>query len=105
MTSAAAKIEKIETEGWASHPFVARLGRYVDLTDPDIKSLGRLIENEITVEKRRDLVVDGYEYRKLSFVANGFGARYKLLRNGKRQILNVILPGDVVGMPGSFLER
>ena len=27
------------------------------------------------------------------------------MRNGKRQILNVILPGDIVGLPGSFYER
>jgi CRP-like cAMP-binding protein len=56
------------------------------------------------IKKRRDLVVDGYEYRKLCFVETGFAARYKVLRNGKRQILNVLLPGDV-GLPGSFLER
>ena len=92
-------------EEWARHPFVARLDRYIALSDSDRKSLRRLIENELIVEKRRDLVVDGYEYRKLCFVADGFGARYKLLRNGKRQILNVILPGDVVGLPGSFLDR
>jgi len=102
MTSAPAKIEP---NGWASHPFVARLERYLALTASDIASLGRLIEQELTVEKRRDLVIDGHAYRKLCFVGEGFGARYKLLRNGKRQILNVILPGDVVGVPGSFLER
>src|SRR5690349_8362246 len=102
MTIAAARLE---TDVWTSHPFVARLSRYVDLTEPDITSLGRLIEHELTVEKRRDLIVDGDEYRKLCFVGEGFGARYKLLRNGKRQILNVILPGDVVGVPGSFLYR
>jgi CRP-like cAMP-binding protein len=90
---------------WTAHPFVTRLSRYLALTESDLKHLRRLVENELIVEKRRDLVVDGYEYRKLCFVADGFGARYKLLRNGKRQILNVILPGDVVGIPGSFLDR
>jgi CRP-like cAMP-binding protein len=44
------------------------------------------------------------EYRKLCFVKDGYAVRYKLLRNGKRQIVNVVLPGDVVGMPGSFYE-
>ena len=88
-----------------AHPFVARLKRYIGLGRADLDSLWRLIETELTVEKRRDLVVDGYEYRKLCFVADGYGARYKLLRNGKRQILNVILPGDVIGLPGSFVER
>jgi CRP-like cAMP-binding protein len=57
------------------------------------------------VGKRRDLVVDGFEYRKLGFVESGFASRYKLLRNGKRQIVNLIMPGDVVGLPGSFVEK
>ncbi|HEX5998047.1 MAG TPA: Crp/Fnr family transcriptional regulator, partial [Hyphomicrobiaceae bacterium] len=43
--------------------------------------------------------------RKLCFVQSGFASRYKLLRNGKRQIVNLILPGDVIGLPGSFLEK
>jgi CRP-like cAMP-binding protein len=32
-------------------------------------------------------------------------ARYKVLRNGKRQIVDVLIPGDVIGMPSSFLDR
>src|SRR5262245_18909437 len=90
---------------WSRHPFVARLARYLTLSSDDLETLRGLIEAELTIEKRRDLVIDGYEFRKLCFVAEGFGARYKLLRNGKRQILNVILPGDPIGVPGSFVER
>jgi CRP-like cAMP-binding protein len=87
------------------HPFVARLERYIDLSGDDLDNLWRLVEAELTIGRRRDLVVDGYEYRKLCFVEAGFAARYKLLRNGKRQIVNLVLPGDVVGLPGSFLEK
>lgn len=90
---------------WTRHPFVARLESFIALSDSDLGSLWRLIEAELTVKKRRDLVVDGYEYRKLCFVEEGFAARYKLLRNGRRQIVNFILPGDVVGLPGSFVEK
>lgn len=93
------------SDQWSRHPFVARLNRFIGLSDNDLDSLWRLIETELTVKKQRDLVVDGYEYRKLCFVEEGFGARYKLLRNGRRQIVNVVLPGDVVGLPGSFLEK
>lgn len=93
------------TDGWAGHPFIARLNGYLDLSQADLGSLRRLIEAEVTVKKKKDLVVDGYEYRKLCFVENGFAARYKLLRNGKRQVVNVVLPGDVVGLPGSFVDR
>jgi CRP-like cAMP-binding protein len=90
---------------WNRHPFVTRLARYLTLSRDDLDSLRQLVETELTIEKRRDLVIDGYEFRKLCFVAEGFGARYKLLRNGKRQILNVILPGDLIGVPVSFLDR
>lgn len=87
------------------HPFVARLLQHVDLDPVDLKSLDAIIDGEISIRKRRDLIVDGYVYRKLCFVKEGFAVRYKLLRNGKRQILNVVLPGDIVGIPGSFYER
>lgn len=85
--------------------FVAGLSRYADLTAADIHNLRALIDTEISIKKRRDLVIDGYEYRKLCFVKDGFAARYKVLRNGKRQIVNVVVPGDVIGLPGSFLDR
>jgi CRP-like cAMP-binding protein len=87
------------------HPFVARLSQLVDLKAADLKSLDNIIDGELVIRKRRDLIADGYEYRKLCFVKDGYAMRYKLLRNGKRQILNVILPGDVVGLPGSFYDR
>ncbi len=90
---------------WRGDPFVTRLRNFTELTAQDISSLRAVIETELTVRKRRDLVLDGYEFSKLCFVKEGFAARYKLLRNGKRQIVNFVLPGDIVGLPGSFLDR
>ena len=87
------------------HPFVLRLLKHVDLTATDLAGLDAIVDGEFTIRRRHDLIIDGYEYRKLSFVKDGFAVRYKLLRNGKRQILNVVLPGDIIGMPGSFYER
>ena len=100
-----AAVPDITAADWNQHPFVTRLARYLTLGRGDLDSLRELVETELTIEKRRDLVIDGDEFRKLCFVAEGYGARYKLLRNGKRQILNVILPGDFIGVPVSFLER
>jgi CRP-like cAMP-binding protein len=87
------------------HPFVIRLNNYIEMPPRDLDALWGLVEADIEVKKRRDLIVDGYEYRKLCFVEEGFAARYKLLHNGKRQIVNFVMPGDIVGMPGSFLEK
>jgi CRP-like cAMP-binding protein len=87
------------------HPFVTRLLRYAELNSADLKGLESIIDGEVLVRRRGDFIVDGDEYRKLCFVRDGYAVRYKLLRNGKRQILNVILPGDIVGIPGSFFEK
>lgn len=87
------------------HPFVARLSRLIKLSAADLDALAQIVEGEHMVKKRKDLVVDGDAYRNLCFVRDGYAIRYKVLRNGKRQILNVILPGDVIGFPVSFFDR
>ena len=89
----------------AEHPFVARLSRLMELSATDLGSLELIIEDERLVKRRKDLVVAGDQYRELCFVKDGYAIRYKLLRSGKRQILNVILPGDVIGFPVSFFDR
>ena len=89
----------------AQHPFVARLSRFMQLSATDLRNLERIVEHERLVKKRKDLVVLGDAYRNLCFVKDGYAIRYKLLRSGKRQILNVILPGDVIGFPVSFFDR
>jgi CRP-like cAMP-binding protein len=89
----------------AVHPFVARLSRLMELGATDLRSLALILESEQLVKKRKDLVMLGREYRNLCFVKNGYAIRYKRLRSGKRQILNVILPGDVIGFPVSFFDR
>lgn len=97
-------VRKIIAGRWDS-PFMVRLKRFVDLTPDDVETLRRLIECETAISKRRDLVVDGYPYTRLCFVKDGIAARYKVLRNGKRQIVSLLVPGDIVGLPGSFLDR
>jgi hypothetical protein len=47
---------------WRDDPFVTRSRNFVDLTLPDLQSLRGVIETELTVKKRRDLVLDGYEF-------------------------------------------
>ncbi|MGE0420881.1 MAG: Crp/Fnr family transcriptional regulator [Reyranellaceae bacterium] len=95
---------KVVAGRWDS-PFMTRLKSFVDLAPADSDALRALIKTESKVDRRHDLVVDGYAYSKLSFVKEGFAARCRLLRNGKRQIVNVLVPGDVVGLPGSFVDR
>ena len=97
--------ETLNDRSLAEHPIVMRLSRLMNFSAADLKSLERIVEPECMVKRRQDLVVIGSAYRSLCFVKDGYAIRYKLLRSGKRQILNVILPGDVIGFPVSFFDR
>ena len=85
-----------------SDPFVLRLRHYAPVGEVDIAALRDVVEREITIKKKRDVILEGYEARKLHIVKRGFAVRYKLLHNGKRQVLSIILPGDIIGMPSAF---
>lgn len=51
---------------------------------------------------RTDIVAEGEAYARASILKDGWAFRYKLLADGRRQILNLLVPGDVVG-PYSFI--
>lgn len=90
---------------FTGHPFVTRLSHLMDVTAETIDSLEAVMQREGTAAKGQDLIIHGAEHRDLCFVRSGYAIRYRLLRNGKRQILNVVLPGDVIGFPVSLFDR
>jgi len=96
---------KIVLDSFKQHPWVVGLSRYVELADADIDAIRSILEGQRQIRKRADIVVQGYEYRKLCFIEAGMAIRYKVLHNGKRQILGVLLPGDIIGFPASFYDR
>ena len=87
------------------HPFVIKLLAHGVIDAQDLKALGRVLNRKVTVKKGQDIIVQGYEYNTLDFVESGFAFRYTLLRKGGRQIINAVLPGDIVGFPACFFER
>src|SRR5207237_10814520 len=52
----------------------------------------------------QEMIVEGRTYRTLLIVMEGVAIRYRILRDGRRHVLNVVLPGDIAGVPGCFFE-
>ncbi|MBS0525420.1 MAG: Crp/Fnr family transcriptional regulator [Proteobacteria bacterium] len=88
-----------------SHPLVARLNHSIALDEADLSALADILNRQVIVRKAKDIIVEGYEYKVLHIVESGFAVRYKLLHSGKRQIMNVIMPGDIIGFPACFYEH
>ncbi|HRW73733.1 Crp/Fnr family transcriptional regulator [Ottowia sp.] len=53
----------------------------------------------------RTLVAEGRLPIKLYTVYDGWAFRYKSLADGRRQILNFLLPGDFIGLQGEFADE
>jgi len=87
------------------HPFVANLMAHGAIDSEDLKALGSILNRRVTVKKGQDIIVQGYEHKTLGIVESGVALRFTLLHQGGRQIINAVLPGDIVGFPASFFDR
>jgi CRP-like cAMP-binding protein len=87
------------------HPFVVKLSAHAPLDRDDLKALARVLKSRLSVKKGKDILVQGYEHNGIDIIESGFAIRYGLLHKGGRQIVNTLLPGDIVGFPASFYDR
>jgi CRP-like cAMP-binding protein len=81
-----------------------KLERFVTLSDYDREALISYTQNIQHFEAHEDLIKDGEHPRYVNFVLEGWACRYKLLEDGRRQIISFFVPGDLSD-PMIFLLR
>jgi CRP-like cAMP-binding protein len=81
-----------------------KLAARTSLSSPELGILDRLDDDTRPVAANRDIVTEGYKYDGLAVLREGIAIRYHVLRDGRRQILNVVLPGDFIGFPACFFD-
>lgn len=87
------------------HPLIGRLQSYVDLATGEIATLTSLLARVREVRRGREIIVQGQPYHSLVILNRGLALRYKVLQNGKRQVLNLVVPGDLIGLPACLFEN
>ena len=91
-----------------SHGDHSRLSRKleasVDLSDDEKEAILGLPMTVKTVGADQDLARDGERPSECCLVLEGFTCRYKLLPDGKRQIMAIHIPGDFVDLH-SFIQK
>ncbi len=85
-------------EWFGQHRFITRMSRYLMLTSADINAIESILESPRIVSPKTSIITEGYKSHKLNFVDAGIGIQYKLLQDGRRQILGLVIPGDAIGM-------
>jgi CRP/FNR family transcriptional regulator, anaerobic regulatory protein len=76
-----------------------------DFTRDELDFVSRFKAGELRVEKGKTFLLQGASSDHLFTVLGGWAFRYKMLPDGRRQILNYALPGDFVGLQASVLNQ
>jgi CRP-like cAMP-binding protein len=71
----------------------------------ELAFVSRFKTGELSVDRGATVLVEGANSAHLYTVLSGWGFRYKLLPDGRRQILNYAMPGDLIGLQGSLMEE
>jgi CRP-like cAMP-binding protein len=74
-------------------------------TPEELAFVSTLKTGELRVEAGSMLFLEGTSSAHLYTVLSGWAFRYKLLPDGRRQILNYCFPGDFIGLQGSVMNE
>ena len=86
-------------------PFRSFHNVFRDFTRDELNFVSRFKAGEMRVERGSTFLVQGATSEHLFTVLGGWAFRYKMLPDGRRQILNYALPGDFVGLQASVLNH
>jgi len=77
------------------NPFILKLEHGARFTDADREALEAACIHPRRVPAYTDLIREGDDPRNVHLVLEGFVCRYKVLQDGKRQIMAFFVPGDI----------
>src|SRR5213594_3642098 len=73
-------------------------------TPEELKFVSDFKSGELNAEAGTSLLLQGTNSAHLYTVLSGWAFRYKMLPDGRRQVLNFALPGDFIGLQGSVMD-
>jgi CRP-like cAMP-binding protein len=88
----------------ATVPFTQKLSQCVPLAANEILLLRDLQSGSRLFRRGQEIIIEGKTYRTLFIVIEGVAIRYRILRDGRRHVLSVLLPGDIAGITACFFE-
>ncbi|WP_431860690.1 Crp/Fnr family transcriptional regulator [Azospirillum sp.] len=88
----------------SASPLIRKLTLLMPLTEEERATLARLESVVRRVPARAGLYVQGEPYGRVFVVRGGWAMRSRTLSDGRRQITNFAIPGDILGLYANLLE-
>jgi CRP-like cAMP-binding protein len=82
----------------ASASLACKLTQFIELSPDELGCLDRLQARNRSFERRVNLRSEGESGEQCFVLQDGWAGCYKLLLNGRRQIINFAIPGDFLGL-------
>ncbi|MDQ0321433.1 CRP-like cAMP-binding protein [Pararhizobium capsulatum DSM 1112] len=81
------------------------LDHFRDFTPEELEFVSHFKMGELAVDAGATILSEGANSAHLFTVLSGWGFRYKMLDDGRRQILNYMMPGDLIGLQGTLMHE
>jgi CRP-like cAMP-binding protein len=79
------------------------LPKFRPFTPKELAFISSFKKGELAVDAGSLILAEGAHSAQLFTLLSGWAFRFKTLEDGRRQILNYLLPGDLVGLQGSVM--
>ena len=79
-------------------------GAFKPVTDLELAFINEMKRDHLVCPPGTELIAAGADQAELYTLYSGWAFRSKTLPDGRRQILNIHLPGDLIGLQGAMFE-
>jgi CRP-like cAMP-binding protein len=79
-------------------------GKFKPVTADELVTLNRVKRDDLVLPAGAEIVRAGDASPELYTLYSGWAFRFKTLPNGRRQILNFLLPGDLLGLQAAMFD-
>ena len=93
-----------DDSGRARNPLVAKLSQFAPLSDQDVRLLETLCLREERFSAGANIAIEGEMPRSAFVLTRGMACRFRLMPDGRRQILTILIPGDFSDLHGFLLK-
>jgi CRP-like cAMP-binding protein len=79
-------------------------GLFKPITPNELGAINNIKRDHVAVEAGSEIIRSGDESPEIYTLYSGWAFRFKMLPDGRRQILNFLLPGDLVGLQAAMFD-
>ncbi len=81
------------------HYLIAKLNAFTRIAGESAEAINQMASRRIvSVDRGQDIISEGEEPRTVNLLVSGWACRYKMMEDGRRQILAFFVPGDLADL-------